>query len=222
MGTNKSSGTAKTAVTLGGVALGLSVLNGGLGNVLGGGNVRNDRFIEAEYETKEAARLREEVATLRGEKYSDSVALETYKFIAGELKERDLVIASNAVTSARNEERFNCLSNTVADMKGIQERHTTQLCHIGTQEAVTAERLQALAMANKEQGRSFYAALESANERILCYVNGNFVQNEKVIPVTRLSQKVVTASDVNNYYAAGNDDPTPQATSGTCCTYPTS
>lgn len=226
-----SKGVAGSGLGLGIAGTALGLLNGGgLGNILGG-DVQQ-RHHEP-MESKESAMLREQVATLKSERYTNDAVIDLYKNQTAEFKERDRLIVANEVRSAVNEEKFNCLSEKVGNLQSTVSLHSAELCDLKSREAVTAERLTTLAINTKErmeaQARDFHNALTfektervHGDDFILANTACNYVANKKVIDASMICPSVVTSRDVNNYYAAGNDDATPQATGGTCCSYPSS
>lgn len=91
-----SKGVAGAGLGLGiaGTALGLMNGNGcGLNGLFGGYN-RNGCGDNA-YETKEAAMLREQVATLTSERYADTVATDTFKAMVGYVEKLNDKITAN-------------------------------------------------------------------------------------------------------------------------------
>lgn len=183
---------------------------------------------QAIYESKESAMLRQENATLRASQETDQKLVDVYSVLRGELKERDAVTTGTLIEAARNEERIKCLSGKVDKLEVASAIHTQELSNISRNEAVTHERLTALAHNTKQsfeaQAKEFWCAINSerdqrisADKAIYGWTEANFVRNKKVVPIENLSEKVVAATDVMSYFAAGNDDPTPVATSGQCC-----
>lgn len=72
-----SKGVAGTALGIGIGALGLTALNGGLGNLLGGWNGGRVGYVQST--EGKIGQLESEIAYLRSENYSDKVANEVYK-----------------------------------------------------------------------------------------------------------------------------------------------
>lgn len=110
---NKYASNAKgnTAVTLGGVALGTSLLgNGILSNILGGNNnCCSENHLVNRYELsleQEVAAKNSEIALLKSNIYNDQKSLELYKYIDGEVKSIRSEIAAQAVKNAQIEGTF--------------------------------------------------------------------------------------------------------------------
>ena len=117
-----SKGVAGTALGIGIGALGLTALNGGLGNLLGGWNGNGRGYVQTP--DGKISQLESEIAFLKSENYSDKVAKEVYMQSVADnnalstqvfnyINPMAQTIANNAVEMARMDERIKCLTRTV-------------------------------------------------------------------------------------------------------------
>lgn len=143
-------------LVIAGTALGVlnsGMLNGNggglLGSLFGGNNWNNaamgaaaNNVLDMKFETKENAVLRERIAKLESEKYSDRVGIDVYREAIGlsnknddrirnNYKELAQEAAANMVRQARMEEKINCLEQSINSkidstnqMFGMQMAHT--------------------------------------------------------------------------------------------------
>lgn len=80
-----SKGVAGTALGIGIGALGLTALNGGLGNLLGGWGGSGKAYVQTP--DGKISQLESEIAFLRSENYSDKVANEVYRSLDAKINE---------------------------------------------------------------------------------------------------------------------------------------
>ena len=113
-----SNGKANLGVTLGGVATGLSVLNGGLGNLLGGlgGNNCgcNENMLVNRYEAGQSAKIADLESQLRlrdSTIYTDQKLLEIYKYFDGEVKDIRSNLSAQAVHNQKTADAFEMVRN---------------------------------------------------------------------------------------------------------------
>ena len=114
-----SNAKANTGVTLGAIGTGLSVLNGGLGNILGGGWNNcgcSDNMAVSRYELGQESRiakLESEVALRDANIYNDQKILELYKYIDGKLEGVNATLATQAVYNATQTATINCMGGQI-------------------------------------------------------------------------------------------------------------
>lgn len=131
-----SKGLGVTGATLGGVALGTSLLGGGnlLGNLLGVGNCgchenqavnRYELGMQNQITNKDM-----EIAYLRGRDAAKSDALELYRYIDGKIEGVNAAICQQNVYNASNTAAINCLQNNVAQLMSLTKCviPTTSIC----------------------------------------------------------------------------------------------
>lgn len=123
---NKYASNAKgnTAVTLGGVALGAALLNGGLGGLLGVNNncgCSEDHYVNR-YEATQAARIAEletEVKLRDSNIYTDGKILSLYQYVDGKIANLEGQICQQNVYNATNTATINCLAGQIAQLQGL-------------------------------------------------------------------------------------------------------
>ncbi len=196
------------------------------------------------YESKESANLREQLSLSQAKQYTDQAGMQTFQYFDTKLDARDQVQVGVLIEAAKNGEKIAYMQKDIDRLQEASFIHGQEICNIKAGQASMAERVTALAhntsMQFDAQSKEFWGAIKLEGERrqsginleaerrecadnsILSYANATFVQNKKVIPAEDICPSVVTSRDVNNYYASGHVAATPQATSGTCCNYPTS
>lgn len=114
-----SNAKANTGVTLGAIGTGLSILNGGLGNILGGGWNNcgcSDNMAVSRYELGQESRiakLESEVALRDANIYNDQKILELYKYIDGKLEGVNATLATQAVFNATQTATMNCMGGQI-------------------------------------------------------------------------------------------------------------
>lgn len=177
MGDFASKGVAGSGLGLGIAGTVLGVMNGGLGNIFGGAGG------QAQYETKEASCLREQLATVRAERYADGVAISAFRDAQILSKEADAKINAN----------YKELAQAIAEMK--------------VNEAVVASDLKCLAVNTNSRLDALRAETQSAialegerraagDQNLYCYVNATFVPGKLVMPASAICPPVVTKCDV--------------------------
>lgn len=120
--TYASKGLAGAALGTGIGGLALGVLNGGLGNLLGGWNngTCSEQIPVSRYEAGQAAKISqlESQAALRdANTYSDQKLLEVYKYFDGELKDVRATLCNQAVHNQRTEDSFALAHQDIAAVK---------------------------------------------------------------------------------------------------------
>ena len=124
-----SKGVAGSGLGLGIAGTALGVLNGGLGNVLGGivpGTARmgccNEDHMVNRYEAAQSARIAEletEVKLRDANTYTDSKILDLYRYVDGKFGCVEGQIAQQAVYNATNTATLTCLQQQVAALQGL-------------------------------------------------------------------------------------------------------
>ena len=112
------------SITIAGTALGL--LNGGLGNVLGGIGGSNcgcseDHLINR-YEATQSARIAEletEVKLRDANAYTDKKSLELYGYIDSRLRSVESQICNQAVVNAQVTANLSCMQGNIATLMGL-------------------------------------------------------------------------------------------------------
>lgn len=120
-----SNGKANLGVTLGGVATGLSVLNGGLGNLLGGlgGNCHcNEQMLVNRYEASQQAeieRLRTEVSLRDANLYSDQKLNDAVRYLENQIGGIKDNLCQQAVVNAQVAANLSCMQGNIATLMGL-------------------------------------------------------------------------------------------------------
>ena len=123
-------GTAVTGAALGGSALLVSLLNGGLGNLLGGG-MRPPMgeppcARDLNYE-RELTKANAELGQLKAEKYADAVTLAAERRLADKIgaieKEMNSAVATQAVLNAKQEAFIGGIAAQVASFDRMTARY---------------------------------------------------------------------------------------------------
>lgn len=135
-----SKGVAGSGLGLGIAGTALGVLNGGLGNVLGGivpgmartGCCSEDHMVNR-YEAAQQAeisRLQTTNDLLRANTYVDQKMLELYRYVDNKFGCVEGQIAQQAVYNATNTATLTCLQNQVAALQGLTKVviPTTSIC----------------------------------------------------------------------------------------------
>lgn len=235
MGEFASKGVANTGLGLGiaGTALGLLNNNrcgcgtgGLLGSIFGGnsgwnngccdGNVASGaavNMMDAKFESKENAVLREQIAGLKAEKYSDAVGIGSYKeAVALSNKNDDRLrevykelaqeAADNRVRQARMEEQIKCLNSTMNmridntnAMFGMQINNVNERIETSQRECMseikclannTRERLEALRTETREAISLESERRACGDDKLYSYVNGTFVPGKLNMPLSSI------------------------------------
>lgn len=108
-------------LTTGIIGSALGVLNGGLGNILGG-NMNGENAAVSRYEAKQAARIAElesEVKFRDSSIYVDGKMLELYKYFDGEIKRVDGKLCEQAVYNATNTATIGCMAQQINQLLGL-------------------------------------------------------------------------------------------------------
>lgn len=120
-----SKGVAGTALGLGAGALGVELLNGGLGGMFGGrmngGSCSEDHLVNR-YEASQQAeisRLQTANELLKANTYTDQKLLEVYRYFDGKLDGVNAALCQQAVYNATNTATIGCLQNQVAQLAGL-------------------------------------------------------------------------------------------------------
>ena len=249
-----SKGVANAGLTTGIIGTALGVMNSGgcgnglLGNLLGGGNCCNNanaaHMMAGQamnyFENKEAANLREQVATLTAEKYADNVGIQVYKEAMAAsnknderlnltLKEaaQELVVTRERL--ARNEEQFKCLVAQVSENTGKINKLEEETCAARVREAQTLKDVECLAASVTQKidalrnETSAAIALEgerrvNGDNNIMCHVKACYVPGELVMPLSRLCPEAMPR--YNSYVTPTNQAPdtvSVNMTSGSNC-----
>lgn len=126
-----SKGVAGAGLGLGIAGTTLSVLNGGLGNLLGGGcngwnNMHNcgcsENNLVNRYELGQESRiskLESEIALRDANIYNDQKLLELYKYIDGKFEGVNATLGAQAVWNATQTATINCMSGQINQLFGL-------------------------------------------------------------------------------------------------------
>lgn len=168
-----SKGVAGTALGIGIGALGLTVLNGGLGNLLGGWT-GNQKGAYVQTPDGKISQLESEIAFLRSENYSDKVANEVYRSLEAKIDanleklygfviDLDKRTALNAQGLAYENQITNNKIDCCCDKMNIKFDYENKLRDI-------------------------------ADQAIITYVNGTFVPGKLSMPITSICPEPAVAS----------------------------
>ena len=119
-----SKGVAGAGLGLGIAGTALSVLNGGLGNILGGGMGIGcgQEHVVSRYEAGQAARIAEletEVKLRDANTYTDGKILDLYKYFDGKVSAIEGQICQQNVYNATNTAALNCIQGQVAQLMSL-------------------------------------------------------------------------------------------------------
>lgn len=125
-----SKGVAGAGLGTGIAGLTLGVLNGGLGNLLGGGCGTgwnnscgcSENHMVNRYELSQESRiskLESEIALRDANIYNDQKLLELYKYIDGKLEGVNATLAAQAVWNATQTATINCMSGQINQLYGL-------------------------------------------------------------------------------------------------------
>ena len=118
-------GIAGTGLGLGAGALGVSLLNGSLGNIFGGcgcnGNAGYYSRYDAEKDAK-IANLETEVKLRDANTYTDQKLLEVYSFVNRKFDCIEHELADQRVYNAVNTTTIGCIKNDVAELMALTKR----------------------------------------------------------------------------------------------------
>lgn len=115
-----SKGVGNAGLTTGIIGTALGVLNGGLGNILGGGCSENMPVNRYELnQQKEITNRDMEIAYLKGRDQAKGDSLELYRYIDGRFRGIEGQIAAQAVTNTQIAANLACLQTSVAALQGL-------------------------------------------------------------------------------------------------------
>ena len=119
-----SKGVAGTALGLGAGALGVELLNGGLGGLFGNRNaaVCSDDHMVNRYEAAQQARIAQletQVQLRDANTYTDQKLLEVYSYFNNKLDGVNASLCQQAVYNATNTATLACLQNQVAQLASL-------------------------------------------------------------------------------------------------------
>lgn len=122
-----SKGVAGAALGTGIAGTALGLLNGGLGNLLGGwGNNNSDNMPVSRYELgliQSNSALESENALLKADKYTDQKIVEVYTNLDGRIrdmeKEQNRINMEQAVYNGVNTATLNCMQGQIAQLLGL-------------------------------------------------------------------------------------------------------
>ena len=122
-----SNGKGNLGVTLGAIGTGLSLLNGGLGGILGGrqravNEEDGDNHLVSRYEASQAARIAEletEVKLRDANTYTDQKMLEMYKYMDGRVRGVEEQLCQQRVINAQTTANISCMQNEIAALSAM-------------------------------------------------------------------------------------------------------
>lgn len=119
-----SKGVAGTALGLGAGALGVELLNGGIGGLLGNRNTMccNEDHTVNRYEAGQAARIAQletEIKLRDANTYTDQKLLEVYQYFNGKVNCIEGQIAQQAVYNATNTAQLGCMAQQIAALNSL-------------------------------------------------------------------------------------------------------
>ena len=127
-----SKGVATAGLTTGIIGTAGWLLNGGLGNLLGGLGGNNAALVGAmacsdnqpvsRYEMKmenELAKKDSEIALLKADKYTDEKITEVYERLSSRIRGVEDQVAAQAVYNATNTATLSCIQSQVAQLQGL-------------------------------------------------------------------------------------------------------
>lgn len=118
-------GGVATALALGGTALGVEVLRGGIGGILGGGNCAcSDNMPVTRFELAQQNTIASkdmEIAYYKGREEAKNDSLQLYQYVDGRLRGIEAQIGQQSVYNATNTAALNCLSGQVAQLMALTQ-----------------------------------------------------------------------------------------------------
>lgn len=117
-----SKGVAGAGLGLGIAGTALGILNGGLGNVLGGNCGCSEDHMINRYEASQSARIAEletEVKLRDANTYTDGKILELYKYFDGKVSNIEASICQQNVYNATNTAAIGCIQGQVAQLLSL-------------------------------------------------------------------------------------------------------
>ena len=118
-------GLAGTGLGLGAGALGVSLLNGNLGNIFGGCGCNGNAGYYSRYDAEKDARianLETEVKLRDANTYTDQKLLEVYSFVNRKFDCIEHELADQRVYNAVNTTTIGCIKNDVAELMALTKR----------------------------------------------------------------------------------------------------
>ena len=118
-----SKGVAGSGLGLGIAGTVLGLLNGGLGNLVGGYNNNcSENMIVNRYELNQESKiskLESDIALRDANIYNDQKMLEMYKYFDGEVKRIDKTLCEQAVYNATQTGAISCIQNQIAQLQSL-------------------------------------------------------------------------------------------------------
>lgn len=119
-----SKGVAGTGLGLGAAALGVNLLNGGIGSLFNGGcnNGCSENHYVNRYEATQAAKIAEletEVKLRDANTYTDQKILSLYQYVDGKLSGVEAQICQQNVLNATTTATINCMAQQIAQLQGL-------------------------------------------------------------------------------------------------------
>jgi hypothetical protein len=117
-----SKGVAGTALGIGIGALGLNLLQNGLGGIFGGGTGCSDNMPVTRYELHQQTEIANrdmEIAYLKGRDAAKTDSLELYQYIDGRFRDVEAQIAQQAVVNAQISANLACQQTAIATLQGL-------------------------------------------------------------------------------------------------------
>lgn len=122
-----SKGLAGTALGFGVAGTALNLLNGGLGNLLGGGcgttyNGCSENQVVNRYElglTQELAAKEQEIALLKADKYTDQKIVEVTTYFNNKLDAINAQLGQQAVYNATLNGTVSCMASQISQLQGL-------------------------------------------------------------------------------------------------------
>lgn len=183
-----SKGMAGTALGLG-IAGTVGLLNqmgcNNNGNGLLGGLFGGNRNCGEQYETKECALLREQLATEKSERYADNVGIETYKAAVQMSNKNDDKINAN----------YKELAQAIAEIKVNEAVTQSEIKCLATNtnsrfDALKAETAAAIKLESEHR--------ECGDKNLYAYVNGTFVPGKLIMPLSSICPPAQPASGTSS------------------------
>ena len=117
-----SRGAVGAALGTGIAGLSLGVLNGGLGNILGGWGGNNCGGAMFAWE-RELSHKDAEIGSLRADLATDRKILELYQYADGRMRNIEAQLAQQAVTNAQITANIGCMQGKINDLEGLTKTY---------------------------------------------------------------------------------------------------
>lgn len=121
-----SKGVGTAGLTTGIIGSAGWLLNGGLGNILGGGNCCSENTAVSRYELGMAQELSAkdgEIALLKADKYTDQKIVEAYNALQAQIRElkdnQNAINMQQAVYNGTNTATLNCMQSQIAQLQSL-------------------------------------------------------------------------------------------------------